>query len=347
MILDIVQRTPEWYAWRRQGVTASVVSAILGYDDHKTPWRVWAEYVGKIEPEDLSGNPNVRRGERGEDAVRQAFEYRHSEIALPCCAVSDDEPIVRASLDGLITGRVPVEMKRPAMSTHQMVKRYREGSEPYLRYWPQVQHQIYTTGADHGYLVFLCESDREEPYIEFLIERDDRFIDHDLLPVVHDFWNKVQKKKEPSKDPKRDVFIPEGEDMPRWLAAVEEYRRVKSAVEAQKEILEPLEKALRQCEKQLAALMGDYRQAYAFDIQVTRFSRAGSIDYKRLVEDRLPNLTLSDYEAYRRPPGSPQVRVTEKEAPSAEIARVEAQARARYQELVWQRNADTYLLAQW
>ena len=347
MIVDIRQRSPEWYVWRRQGITASTVAAVLGYDEHKTPWRVWAEYLGKIDPEDLSRNPHVRRGILGEDAVRQAFEDRHNEVAIPACVESDENPVFRASLDGLSLTGVPVEMKCPARSTHNEVKAYGRVSEPYLRYWPQVQHQIYTAGADHGYLCFLNESDTEEPYIEFRIERDETFIRDEMIPLVLDFWHRIQKKKEPPRDPQRDVFIPEGDDITAWLVSVESYRQAKADIDARMAEVEALKETLKALEEKLGGLMGDFRTAYAFGLQVTRFGRAGTIDYKKIVQERLPNLTDSELEAYRRAPGKPQMRITEKTTPSEEVASREAQAREQHANAVRSINAETYPLANW
>lgn len=325
-VLDIRQRSPEWYLWRREGVTASVAAAVLGYDEKKTPWRVWAEYLGKVEPEDLSGNPLVRHGVRAEDWVRQAFERRHDDLALPCCVVSDEEPVCRASLDGLTSNGVPVEMKAPHLTTFMEVVAYGRASRPFLRYWIQVQHQIYVTGADHGWLCFLHER-ADEPYQEFRIERDERFIREELVPGVLEFWALVQKKKAPPRDPQRDVYMPEGDEATAWWQAVEAYRTAKTALEREEAVLAPLKEKVKEAENLIAELMGDYRMAYAFDLQATRFSRAGSIDYKRLVKDLLPQLTDADLERYRRPPGKPQLRVTDKGDPELAAKSKEKQQR--------------------
>jgi len=350
-IVDLSQRSEAWFAWRRQGVTASVVAAVLGYDEHKTPWQAWAEYIGRagleeyyayaefwrgVEPADLSRNPHVIRGQRREDWVRQRFEARHDEVLLPFCVESTDNPIFRVSLDGLTTPGIPAELKAPALSTFLDILKYGRVSEAYLRYWPQVQMQIYATDADHGYLCFLCvEAGAGRDYIEFRIERDETFIREEMIPEVEAFWSLVQKRKEPPKDPCRDVFIPAVDDLGEWRQAVDAIRLIEAERERYKALLEQTDSTLKDKKQVLRSLMSDYRMAFAFDLQVTRFTRAGSIDYKQIVEERL-QLSDSELEAYRRLPGNEQLKLTNKKPPK-EVREEEARRRATWEQLI--RNA--------
>lgn len=99
-IINLDQRTDAWKAWRNQGITATDSTVILGASPYKTPWRLWAEKVGKILPPDLSGNPNVQRGVALEDEARLLFQNKHLTCVMPACAESDVDPIFRASFDG-------------------------------------------------------------------------------------------------------------------------------------------------------------------------------------------------------------------------------------------------------
>ncbi|RME42312.1 MAG: hypothetical protein D6791_18035, partial [Chloroflexi bacterium] len=238
-----------------------------------------------------------------------------------------EEPVFRASLDGLTSQGIPVELKAPALSTFQDVLRHGRASEPYLRYWMQVQHQIFVTEADHGYLCFMClEAGAAQDYVEFRIERDETFIRDELVPQGLAFWKRVQSKNEPPKDPLRDIYVPAPDEILQWQEAVEEWRRLKSAIQRiVREEIAPLETSLQEVEERLMALMGEYRTAMAFDLMVTRYARQGSIDYRKIVQERLPELSDSDLERYRRPPGKARLRVTEKRPPE-EVARREQEA---------------------
>ena len=88
-IVAFDQRTDEWLAWRKLGVTASEAAIIMNESPYMTPWRLWAEKVGLAEPDDLSKNPFVQYGIEHEDVARREFEDRHpGEVALPICAES-------------------------------------------------------------------------------------------------------------------------------------------------------------------------------------------------------------------------------------------------------------------
>ncbi len=327
-IVDLSQRSAAWYAWRRNGISASEVATILGRCPHKTRWRLWAEKMGKAVPDDLSRNPNVRRGVRLEDWVRQRVEQRHNDILLPVCCESSENPLFRASLDGITTGGEPVEMKAPHVNTYRDVLANLRASEAYQLYWPQVQHQIYVTGSEQGYLCFLClDVDEGEPiYVEFKIERDEEFIRSQLIPESEAFWVSIQTGKEPKKDPERDIYVPEGDILAQWQAVADERKRLAVFLENAKSQVANIERRLQEKDQGLVALMGDFLHAEACDLRVVRFTRQGSVDWKALVGERLPTLDQETIERYRRPPGDEQIRIYESSA-SGRVAEREQEAR--------------------
>ena len=42
-IIPIEQQSPEWFEWRKTGITASDMPIIMGVSPYKTPWQLWAE----------------------------------------------------------------------------------------------------------------------------------------------------------------------------------------------------------------------------------------------------------------------------------------------------------------
>ena len=207
-VINLNQRTPEWEHWRAKGVTASEAAVILGRSPYKTPWRLWAERTGAAAPEDLSTKPAVQRGLALEDEARKRFEARNATILLPVCAESEEEPILRCSLDGLNDKDEPVELKVPMERTYREVAAQKEQALAYRLYWVQVQHQIYVIGAERGWLVFdPCRQDL--PAIEFPIDRDERFLRGELVPACLRFWELIETGKAPVQDPKRDLYVKE------------------------------------------------------------------------------------------------------------------------------------------
>jgi predicted phage-related endonuclease len=64
--------SPEWLAHRKGKIGGNMAADILGCG-RKTPLQAWAELTGKIEPEDISAKPYVRRGNLLEPVILKAF----------------------------------------------------------------------------------------------------------------------------------------------------------------------------------------------------------------------------------------------------------------------------------
>lgn len=168
-IVDLRQRTPEWHAWRRQGIMATATAVILGQHVEKTRWRLWAELTGRVAPLDLSMIPQVRLGILHEPYAVAWFEERYKTTLLPLCGECATFPLLRASFDGVDDDGCPVEVKVPSDKNFDLVLEQGEKSEPYRLYWWQVQHQIAVAGSARGYLVFY--STTRQPLV-FEIRRD-------------------------------------------------------------------------------------------------------------------------------------------------------------------------------
>ncbi len=294
-VVNLSQRSPEWHAWRSKGVTASDAAILLGLSPHKTVWRLWAEKTGYAVAEDLSRNPNVIRGVEFEDAARQAYELKHSEMLLPVCAESESDPLIRASLDGLDNAGRPVELKCPALSTWDEVKVKGQESEAFKLYYPQVQHQLMVTGASDGVLVFY-NTDTQQ-MMEFSIVADQAMQD-EILKKAKWLWEAVQNRKEPPKDPQRDVFIPKDGQADAWICAAESYRILEQDIVELKNRLKELQERQQPHIETMKALMGEYCSGEFCGVMVTRYMSQGRVDYKQIVEDKL-QLSEDVIEAFR------------------------------------------------
>lgn len=294
-IINVMQGSDAWLDWRSVGVTATDAAIILGLSPYKTVWRLWAEKTGYAVPEDLSNNPNVRRGVINEDVAREAYEDKHDELLLPVCVESASNPLLRASLDGLDSNGRPVELKCPALSTWSEVAALGEKSEAFQLYNPQVQHQILVTGADYGWLVFYNVDSQE--MIEFKILKDVEMC-KEIETLAAEFWTSVESKTEPAKDPERDVFIPKDEVAENWIAAAENYRFYESEVKELKDRIKELEAQQRPYLEEMKNLMGEYYSADYCGVMVTRYMTSGRVDYKKLAEDKI-TLTDDEIEKYR------------------------------------------------
>jgi putative phage-type endonuclease len=314
--IDVIQRTPEWERWRAQGVTASEAVIVLGRSPYKTPWRLWAERTGLAREADLSANPHVRRGNALEDAARRAFEERHNTLLLPLCGESEEHPVLRASFDGIADDGAPVELKVPAASTFAEVEARQTEAPTFRLYWPQVQHQLYVADAGQGWLAFYGGPQR---LLEFPVERDEAFLSEELVPACLQFWEAIAKRKEPPRDPTRDLYVPVGKALDAWSMLAGEYRdllREKTRLDA---LVKANQDALDRLETGLLAQMGEFLAAEAAGLKVTRFLQSGAIDYGKALKALVPDLDPAELETYRRQ-GSERVRITPLDEASATIA---------------------------
>ena len=303
-IVNHQQGSQEWLDWRRLGISATDSCIILNQSPYKTAWLLWQEKTGRFVPADLSNNPYVRFGKENEDKARNLFISTHNEMVIPYCAESSQDPIFRCSFDGLTSNDEPVEIKCPQEATLSDVKARGKDSDAYKLYNIQVQHQLLVSEASKGWLVFLDG----EQLIEFEIERDEDLIQR-ILQEGKRFYEMIVSDTEPPIDPERDIYIPKGADVHKWLEAVSDYREIQTLLEELKVRQDELLATLERPKKVFQLLMGEHQRADFGGLSVTQSFRRGSIDYKQIISDlNLADHSI-DFESYRRK-GSQQLRIT-------------------------------------
>jgi len=134
------QRSPEWFALRADGITATDVSVIAGYNPYKTPYQLWAEKLGKYEPEPVG--PAAIRGILLENTVAEFYEMETGrELRRSNGIVRLKQiPWVMASLDRTIVGEEGLVEIKTSTSP-----RWSLSVPPEVA--AQVQWQMFVTGA--------------------------------------------------------------------------------------------------------------------------------------------------------------------------------------------------------
>tara|TARA_R110002167_G_scaffold204404_1_gene408448 strand:+ start:12196 stop:13215 length:1020 start_codon:yes stop_codon:yes gene_type:complete len=299
-VVDLAQGTPEWLAWRCQGLTATDITIILGLSDYKTPWRLWAEKTGRLNPEDLSGNPNIERGNRLEDNARQLAETRYSELLLPVCGEYAEWRVLRASFDGLCRVNMPHEFKAPSDSVFDELKDAGIESQTYKMYESQVHAQCLVSGNDQGRLFFYLENGND---LEFPVTLTDER-KAEILEKARWFWNLIETDTPPPLDPARDLYIPGNvEDRFRWDGYADAWRSNAQRVKALKVELDRYDKDQRKLQSLLISQMGEFMSTDVGGVKVSRFEKKGTVDYKQLLKDKFPDEDVdSMIEKYRKEP---------------------------------------------
>lgn len=303
-IINVSPGTDEWLWWRSQGVTATDSVILLDRSPYKTRWRLWAEKTGYAKPVDLSMNPLVRKGIKNEDKARQALENELGDILIPICVESSVDPLVRASLDGATSRNEPAEIKCPSQAVFEDVLQKGVDSAAYRMYEAQVQHQLLATGSLQGYLFFWFEG----RYKLFII-RADRLLLADLYQKIKCFWHQVTTQEEPTKDPERDLYIPQGEEARQWIQTADQYRFFEEEIQSLKRRLSDLEEKQKPCLETLKGMMGEYFHADYCGLMITKYRVRGKVNMTRVLEDRKVHVTSEQLEQYRDEP-SIRYRVT-------------------------------------
>lgn len=112
-IVDLDQRSDEWHKWRAEGIGASE-APILMNSGYSTPYQLWED---KCWPENRKSFMNAAM-EHGIKAEPIALEWANSQLCVNCkpvCVEDEDNPHLRASLDGYDTEKmVLLEIKCPS-----------------------------------------------------------------------------------------------------------------------------------------------------------------------------------------------------------------------------------------
>lgn len=271
-VVQLIQRTAEWKQWRTQGVTATDSPVLLGRVPEKTIVDLWLEKSGRVPAPDLSAIPAVRFGNEHEDYARELWEVEHLDCAQPICGEWDENPIFRASFDGLTASNEVVEIKCPFPNGTTLldVRVRRERSEAYQRYYPQVQHQLLVANAQLGHLVFLdgeslleCEIRRDEKMIEEIIKKGEELhkaVVEGIRPCSGAVWSPKNSEEETL-----------------WREAAEEFLNAQTEIKAWKELQKEAKTRLQQ-------LMGNFDQANFGGIKVSRSFARNQVSIQKIVE---------------------------------------------------------------
>lgn len=176
----------EWLAWRRQGIGASDVAAIVGLSKWASPMSVWADKTGLItEDED---NDYLEYGRRAEPMIAGYFHDRTElYVAWPQYrAMHAVHQHHRATLDGLASETPELNQLVSALGVVEAkTAGWKEWDEIPDAYQCQGQWQMHVTGLPWCW--FAVMHDRRFRIYE--LGRDDKVI-RQLVQMVDAFWEK-------------------------------------------------------------------------------------------------------------------------------------------------------------
>lgn len=192
----VEQGTDDWHKFRSLGFGASEANIIAGKSKWSTVTELWELKTGKFKPDPSNINAAMQHGIDTEPEARERFMLATGLKITPRCFEHHKNSFIRASLDGITDDlSTLVEIKCPKqLGIHMKAVR---GTMPDY-YYPQVQHQLYVTGAKlacyWSYAPsmggFLIEVEPNKAYIAELVKREKRLWKHvvdDTPPKLADF----------------------------------------------------------------------------------------------------------------------------------------------------------------
>lgn len=202
---DIAQGSERWLQWRKDGVCASEIAAVIGKCPYSTPYQVWCDKLGIGER--FKGNFATQRGTELEDLARSRYELMNMEDMPPALAIHPKYEICRASLDGINAERTRIlEIKCPSLATLELAQK---GELP-EHYVCQTQWQLAVTGAEvNDYFVYY-----DKTQTSALVEvKPDVSFQGFLIAQAFAFWEKYILTKIPPSLTHKDEKIDESEEM--------------------------------------------------------------------------------------------------------------------------------------
>jgi len=193
----------KWLEEREGSVGGSDLGTILGLNAWKSAYKLWAEFCGTLEPDDLSDNIPCRVGHELEPLAKRMYTEQ-TERALAGLGdfdlrTNDLYPRTHVTADDIILpckghdGDGILEIKTTGESQAHLWK----GGSPPLTAQVQVQHGMMITGCGWGSIGVMI-GNREFAWVD--VKRNDEFIERVSLPAIRAFLKLVDDREAPPVD---------------------------------------------------------------------------------------------------------------------------------------------------
>lgn len=186
----------EWLEIRRHSIGGSDAGIILGFNEYRSPFSLWAEKTGKVIPEDISDKESVRLGRDLEEYVSERFteatglQLRNNSYIL----YNDLYPFAHANIDRQLVGKKE-GFEAKTTGSLDILHKCQAGDFPALWY-AQIMHYLMITGFERWYLGVLCLG---RGFYYFTIERNEEEISA-LAKAEAEFWHYVESGEAPPID---------------------------------------------------------------------------------------------------------------------------------------------------
>ena len=256
----------KWLKTRDLGIGGSDAAVIMGMNSYKSPYQLWMEKTGQVEPPNLSGNQYVYWGTKNEANIADWFqEETGKKVKRLGTLQSREYPFMLANVDRTVIGEnAGLEIKTAGVSQY---RKWKDDELPDA-YYCQCLHYMAVTGADYWYIAVLLGGNEAKWK---RIERNDEDI-KTLIAAEKEFWSLVQTHTAPTIDGSvscaqalADRY--HGED--KTIVLPDDAAQIIDDLRGDKEILEQLKAQITFRENQLKDMLGEAEIGTVGDYRVT------------------------------------------------------------------------------
>lgn len=264
----------KWLEARAIGIGGSDAAVIMGMNQYKSPYQLWLEKTGQVEPPDLSGNQYVYWGTKNEANIADWFqEETGKKVKRLGTLRSKEYPFMLANVDRTVVGEnAGLEIKTAG------VRQYRKWKDDEIpdAYYCQCLHYMAVTGADYWYIAVLLGGNEAKWK---RIERNEEDIQH-LIMAETDFWKLVETRTPPPVDGSDSCAAAlsaqyKGGDPNFSVILQPDADGVIEFLENDKAIMDALKKQITEKENRLKALLGNAEEGTTDHYRVLWKTQAG------------------------------------------------------------------------
>lgn len=291
MIRSLDMTDEEWLEERRHSIGGSDAAAILGLSKWSSPYTVWADKTGRLEPRKDTEAMRTGRDLERYVASRWCEATKHRVRRCNFLLRNPDYPWAHANVDRLVLGEdAGLECKTTASLN---LKQFRETLFP-EQYYPQCVHYMAVTGAQRWYLAVLVYG---RGFFHYQLDRDEDEISS-LMAAEKEFWERVAQNVPPDVDGSDSTsdtlssMYPHSVQDCRQLIGLDGDLQERDRLKKQ---MKMLEKSVQRIDNTIKDQMGDCDRAVSGDWRVMwKEQTRRSFDWKQLKEDH-PDIELGPY----------------------------------------------------
>lgn len=274
----------DWLELRKLGLGGSDAGTVLGFNKYKSPYELYQEKIGEYETH--VDSEAAYFGNALEDFVAKEFAKRTGKKVrrMNQFLVHPEHEFMNANLDRVVVGEKAILECKTAS---EYLREAWEGEEIPASYLCQVHHYLAVTGYEKAYIAVLIggnkfvwkEIERDEEFIEILIEREKDFWENHVLaqnpPAIDgsDAASALLKKMYPQDDGTAIMLTKEDET-------------ILDALEAINDEIKELESQKKEYENQLKLKLEAATEAHSPRHKITYPTIVSQrVDSKRLKEE--------------------------------------------------------------